>query len=61
MRPPGRGLRRRRSVEYQRPLEHRCVMADAIRHYMDQHVPAAVTRGLRERDVDVLTAQEAGR
>jgi hypothetical protein len=36
-------------------------MADAIRHYMDQHVPAAVTRGLRERDVDVLTAQEAGR
>jgi hypothetical protein len=28
---------------------------------MDQHVPAAVTRGLRERGVDVLTAQDAGR
>lgn len=28
--------------------------------YMDQHVPAAVTRGLRQRGVDVLTAQEDG-
>lgn len=26
--------------------------------YMDVHVPAAVTRGLRLRGVDVLTAQE---
>jgi hypothetical protein len=26
---------------------------------MDQHVPASVTRGLRLRGVDVLTAQEA--
>ena len=27
---------------------------------MDQHVPAAVSDGLRRRGVDVLTAQEAG-
>lgn len=26
--------------------------------YMDQHVPAAVTRGLRRRGVDVLTTEE---
>jgi hypothetical protein len=26
--------------------------------YMDVHVPAAITRELRRRDVDVLTAQE---
>jgi hypothetical protein len=26
--------------------------------YMDEHVPSAVTRGLRLRGIDVLTAQE---
>lgn len=26
--------------------------------YMDQHVPAAVTRGLRRRGVDVLTTED---
>ncbi len=29
--------------------------------FLDQHIPAAVARGLRRRGVDVLTAQEAGR
>lgn len=28
--------------------------------YMDHHVPAAITRGLRRCDVDVLTAEEDG-
>jgi predicted nuclease of predicted toxin-antitoxin system len=28
--------------------------------YMDVHVPAAITRGLRRRRIDVLTAQEDG-
>ncbi len=28
--------------------------------YMDQHVPAAITRGLRSRGIDVLTAYEDG-
>jgi hypothetical protein len=28
---------------------------------MDQHFPGAVTLGLRQRGIDVLTAQEAGR
>jgi hypothetical protein len=28
---------------------------------MDQHVPAAVTQGLRQRGVDVRTTQDAGR
>ncbi|MBP0016176.1 MAG: DUF5615 family PIN-like protein [Cyanobacteria bacterium SBLK] len=26
--------------------------------YMDENVPIAITKGLRERDVDILTAQE---
>lgn len=30
-----------------------------IKFYMDEHVPAAVTAGLRKRGVNVLTAQEA--
>ncbi len=34
-------------------------MSDRIRFYMDQHVPRAVTLGLRRRGVDVLTTQEA--
>jgi predicted nuclease of predicted toxin-antitoxin system len=29
--------------------------------YMDVHVPLAITRGLRRRGVDVLSAQEDGR
>ncbi|HXJ56126.1 MAG TPA: DUF5615 family PIN-like protein [Verrucomicrobiae bacterium] len=28
--------------------------------YMDVHVPLAITRGLRRRGVDVLTAQQDG-
>ena len=35
-------------------------MAGEIKFYMDEHVPSAVTKGLRLRGVDVLTAQEAG-
>jgi predicted nuclease of predicted toxin-antitoxin system len=31
-----------------------------VRLYMDVHVPEAVTRALRQRGVDVLTAQEDG-
>jgi uncharacterized protein with PIN domain len=34
-------------------------MAERIKFYMDEHVPRAVTEGLRRRGVDVLTAQEA--
>lgn len=30
-----------------------------ISFYMDEHVPTAVSEGLRRRGVDVLTAQEA--
>ena len=32
----------------------------AIAFLMDQHVPRAITIGLRRRDVDVLTAHEDG-
>ena len=35
-------------------------MAEKIKFYVDEHVPSAVTTGLRLRGVDVLTAQEAG-
>ena len=31
-----------------------------IRFYMDERVPGPITRGLRRRRVDVLTAQEDG-
>ena len=31
-----------------------------VSFYMDHHVPAAVTWGLRQRDVDVLTAFDDG-
>jgi hypothetical protein len=34
-------------------------MAERIKFYMDEHVPRAVTDGLRRRGVDVLTTQEA--
>ncbi len=33
-------------------------MAERIKFYTDEHVPTAVTKGLRRRGVDVLTAQE---
>ena len=35
----------------------RCLM---VALYMDVHVKEAITRGLRRRGVDVLTAQEDG-
>ena len=35
-------------------------MASDIKYYMDAHIPHAVTRGLRQRGGDVMTAQEAG-
>jgi len=35
-------------------------MPDRIRFYMDEHVPLAVTEGLRRRGVDVVTVQETG-
>lgn len=36
-------------------------MAEPIRFFMDQHFPGPVTQGLRQRGIDVLTAQDAGR
>jgi hypothetical protein len=36
-------------------------MAEPLRFYFDQHIPAAVAQGLRQRGIDVLTAQDAGR
>lgn len=33
----------------------------SIKFYMDEHVSGAITRGLRQRGVDVLTVQEDGR
>jgi hypothetical protein len=36
-------------------------VGEPVRYYMDQHYPSAVTQGLRQRGIDVLTAQEAGR
>jgi len=36
-------------------------VVESVRFYFDQHIPSLVSRGLRQRDVDVLTAQEAGR
>jgi hypothetical protein len=36
-------------------------VADAIRYFFDQHYPLGVATGLRQRGVDVLTAQDAGR
>ena len=34
---------------------------EQIKFYLDEHIPNAVTQGLRRRGVDVLTVQEAGR
>ena len=36
-------------------------MAEPIRYLMDEHYPAPVTDGLRQRGIDVLTIQDAGR
>ena len=36
-------------------------MADTLRYYLDQHIFGAVASGLRQRGIDVLTAQQAGR
>lgn len=36
-------------------------MAEAIRFYLDEHMPSAVAEGLRRRGVDALTSREAGR
>ena len=36
-------------------------MAEPVQFYLDQHIPAAVASGLRQRSADVLTAQGAGR
>jgi predicted nuclease of predicted toxin-antitoxin system len=35
-------------------------MTAEITYYMDQHVPKAITDGLRARGIDVLTASEDG-
>jgi len=32
-----------------------------VRFYLDEHIPKGVVDGLRRRDVNVLTVQEAGR
>lgn len=32
----------------------------SLKLYMDEHVPAAITDGLRQRGIDVLTVQEDG-
>ena len=34
-------------------------MPEEIKYHMDEHVATAVTRGLRARGVDVVTAQES--
>lgn len=36
-------------------------MAEPIRYFMDEHFPAAVSLALRQRGIDVLTVQDAGR
>lgn len=36
-------------------------MSSPVRYYFDQNMTAAVAAGLRNRGVDVLTAQDAGR
>ncbi|MBI5367750.1 MAG: DUF5615 family PIN-like protein [Planctomycetes bacterium] len=35
-------------------------MPNRIRFYLDEHVPAPVTEGLKRRGVDILTTQVAG-
>ena len=36
-------------------------MAEPVRFYLDEHIASLVTRGLRQRGIDVLTIDEAGR
>ena len=36
-------------------------MAERVRFYFDQHVPAAVARAFQRRGIDVLTTQQVGR
>ena len=36
-------------------------MADPVRYFFDQHIDPAVATGLRRLEIDVLTAQDAGR
>ncbi len=36
-------------------------MVKQVRFYFDQHIPALVARGLRQRGVDAVTAQEMER
>ena len=36
------------------------MVGERIVFYMDEHVPLAVTQGLRRRGVDVLTAEDVG-
>lgn len=36
-------------------------MPDPIQYYFDQHIPAAVAKGLVRHGVNVLTARDAGR
>jgi predicted nuclease of predicted toxin-antitoxin system len=36
-------------------------VGEPIRFFFDQHIPAAVANALRQRGVDVLTAQDAAR
>lgn len=36
-------------------------MAEPIQYFMDEHYPAPVSEGLRQRGIDVLTVQDAGR
>jgi len=35
-------------------------MDERLRFYADEHVPQAVTEGVRRRDMDIVTVQEAG-
>lgn len=36
-------------------------MAEPVRFHFDEHIASLVMRGLRQRGIDVLTADEAGR
>jgi len=35
-------------------------MSTPIRYFADEHVPTAVSNGLRKRGIDILTVSEAG-
>ena len=35
-------------------------MADRIRFHLDEHIPTAIAKGLRQRGIDVTTTVEAG-